>query len=78
MKKAIVHDWFTVNAGAEKCIASFINNWNDADVFSLIDFLSDQDRDEILNGKRVKTFLFKNNIYAYMIVDSSFSKLLFC
>lgn len=55
MKKAIVHDWFTVNAGAEKCIASFINNWKDADVFSLIDFLNNQDRDDILNGKRVTT-----------------------
>jgi glycosyltransferase involved in cell wall biosynthesis len=55
IKKALIHDWFTVNAGAEKCVRSFVNIWPESDVFSLIDFLSSSDRDKILMGKRVKT-----------------------
>tara|TARA_B100000902_G_C27316553_1_gene921708 strand:- start:2366 stop:3490 length:1125 start_codon:yes stop_codon:yes gene_type:complete len=55
MKKALIHDWFTVNAGAEKCIKSFCTIWKDFDVFSLVDFLSKKDKDDILDGKNVKT-----------------------
>ncbi len=55
MKKALIHDWFTVYAGAEKCIESFTNIWNDFDVYSLIDFLDDSDRQRILKGKRAHT-----------------------
>jgi len=49
MKKALVHDWFSVYAGAEKCVESFTNIWDDFDVYSLIDFLDDKDREIILN-----------------------------
>lgn len=55
MKKALIHDWFSVNAGAEKCIASFTNIWDDFEVYSLIDFLNNQDRMTILKGKSVHT-----------------------
>ncbi len=55
MKKALVHDWFSVYAGAEKCVESFTNIWDDFDVYSLIDFLSDKDRDIILKGKKANT-----------------------
>lgn len=51
MKKALVHDWFTVYAGAEKCVESFTNIWDDFDFFSLIDFLSHDDRQTMLKGK---------------------------
>ena len=37
MKKALIHDWFSVYAGAEKCIESFTNVWHDFEVYSLID-----------------------------------------
>ena len=55
MKKALVHDWFSVYAGAERCIESFTNIWDDFDVYSLIDFLNDKDREIILKGKYANT-----------------------
>jgi len=55
MKKALIHDWFSVYAGAEKCIESFTNIWDDFEVYSLIDFLNEKDRELILKGKSVET-----------------------
>ena len=55
VKSALVHDWFYTNGGAEKCIQSFIKINPDFDIYGLIDFLSDKDRDEIINGKPVNT-----------------------
>lgn len=42
MRIAIVHDWLVSYAGAERVLASLINIWPDADLFAVIDFLSDQ------------------------------------
>ena len=55
MKKALIHDWFSVYAGAEKCVESFTNIWDDFEVYSLIDFLSNEDRKIILKGKKAHT-----------------------
>ena len=55
MKKALVHDWFSVYAGAEKCVESFTNIWDDFEVYSLIDYLSDENREIILKGKKANT-----------------------
>ncbi|WP_298043211.1 glycosyltransferase family 4 protein [uncultured Campylobacter sp.] len=55
MKKALIHDWFSTYAGAEKCIESFTNVWDDFEIYGLIDFLSDANRDKILKGKRAHT-----------------------
>ena len=55
MKKALIHDWFSTYAGAEKCVESFTNIWDDFEIYSLIDFLKGTDRDKILKGKRVHT-----------------------
>jgi glycosyltransferase involved in cell wall biosynthesis len=54
MKIAIVHDWLVTYAGAERVLASLINIWPQADLFSVIDFLSDEDRAQ-LGGKVAKT-----------------------
>ncbi|RZA26676.1 MAG: glycosyltransferase family 4 protein, partial [Proteobacteria bacterium] len=54
MKIAIVHDWLVTYAGAEKVLASMLKIWPDADLFSVIDFLSDEDRKH-LGGKRATT-----------------------
>lgn len=51
MKKALVHDWYTVYGGAERCVESFTNIWDDFDHFSLVDDLSDENRKIILKGK---------------------------
>ena len=55
MKKALIHDWFSTYAGAEKCVESFTDIWDDFEIYSLIDFLSDADRGKILKGKRAHT-----------------------
>jgi glycosyltransferase involved in cell wall biosynthesis len=57
MKKALIHDWYYINGGAEKVLRSFNNIWNDFDHFALIDFLDEKDRANIFTGKnnKVKT-----------------------
>lgn len=58
MKKALIHDWYTVYGGAERCIESFTNIWDDFDHFSLIDDLNEEDRKVILKGKKtVNSFI---------------------
>jgi glycosyltransferase involved in cell wall biosynthesis len=54
MKKALIHDWYTVYGGAERCVESFTNIWDDFDHFSLIDNLSEKHRNIILKGKTTK------------------------
>jgi len=55
LKIAIIHDWLVTNAGAEKVLKAILEIYPDADMFSLVDFLSEKDRDVILNGKYIKT-----------------------
>ena len=55
MKIAIVHDWLVTDAGAEKVLKSILDIYPDADLFSLVDFLDDKDRQSILGTKVVRT-----------------------
>lgn len=55
MKKALIHDWYYINGGAEKVIHSFNTLWNDFDHYALVDFLNEDDRSFILNGATVNT-----------------------
>jgi glycosyltransferase involved in cell wall biosynthesis len=59
MKIAIVHDWLVTYAGAERVLSALINVWPEADLFSVIDFFSDQDRAH-LAGKKAKTTFIQN------------------
>lgn len=54
MKIAIVHDWLVTYAGAERVLGGLLETWPDADLFAVIDFLSDDDRAQ-LGGKRATT-----------------------
>lgn len=60
MKKALVHDWYYINGGAEKVVHSFNKIWNDFEHYALVDFLDKKDRDFILNGKSVNTSFIQN------------------
>lgn len=60
MKKALIHDWYYVDGGAEKVIKSILGIWNDFDHYALVDFLNDQDRNIILKGNNVKTSFIQN------------------
>ncbi len=55
MKKALIHDILVQSGGAEKCVESFTNIWDDFDIFTLVDNLSVEDRKRMLKGKTTKT-----------------------
>ena len=55
LKIAFVHDWFSVNGGAEKVAKSILEAIGDADIFCLFDFFNDDDRKIILKGKQTTT-----------------------
>ncbi len=54
MRVAIVHDWFVTYAGSERVVEQLIGLFPQADVFSLLEFLSPSDR-RCLAGKQVHT-----------------------
>jgi len=54
MKIAIVHDWLVTYAGAERVLESILRLYPNADLFSVCDFLPDNER-EFLIGRRPKT-----------------------
>jgi glycosyltransferase involved in cell wall biosynthesis len=51
---AVVHEWLTTYAGSEKVLAEILQIWPDADLFTVVDFLPDEDREK-LQGKRATT-----------------------
>ena len=55
MKVSIIHDWLVTDAGAEKVLRNILDIYPNADIYSLVDFLSDEDRDVVLKGKFAKT-----------------------
>lgn len=72
LKIAIVQDWFTLDGGAEKVCRELINVYPDADIYSLIDFLSEEDREKILAGKKSQTSIiqglpFARKFYRYYL-----------
>ncbi|CAN5427911.1 N/A [soil metagenome] len=54
MKVAVIHDWLTVFAGAERVLEQILLCFPEADVFSIVDFLPD-DKRAFLMGKKPKT-----------------------
>ena len=55
MRVAIVHDWLVTNAGAEKVLKAIVELYPNSDIFSLVDFLDDKQRQEVIFGKNVQT-----------------------
>ena len=55
MKIAIVCEWLVTYAGAERVIEQILNIYPEADLFAVIDFLSDEDREKHFQGKHAKT-----------------------
>lgn len=64
LKTAIVHEWFVNYAGSERVVESFTNIWPNADVFALVDFLDDKQRQIILKGKHAHTSLIQKLPFA--------------
>ena len=63
MKVAIIHDWLTVYAGAERVLEQILNCYPDADIFSLVDFIPEGQRD-FLKSKMIKTSFIQNLPFA--------------
>jgi glycosyltransferase involved in cell wall biosynthesis len=57
MKIAIVHDWLVVYGGAERVLEQILNVFPDADLYSLIDFVSEEQRKFIQKKKTKTSFL---------------------
>ena len=51
---ALVHEWLVAYAGSEHVLREILALFPDADLFAVVDFLSDEDRTK-LSGKRAKT-----------------------
>ena len=64
MKKALVCDWLETYAGAERCVQSFTDIWDDFEVFSLVDHLKFDDRQKILKGKFAHVSFIQNLPFA--------------
>ncbi|MEA2111814.1 MAG: glycosyltransferase [Campylobacterota bacterium] len=64
MKIAVVHDWLVVDAGAEKVLRGIIECYPDADIFSLVDFLSNEEQESILMDKYAHTSFIQNLPFA--------------
>lgn len=56
---AIIHDWLVVYAGAEKVLEALVKLYPEADLFSLVDFIPQEERAFIAN-KSVKTSFIQN------------------
>lgn len=54
MKVAIVHDWLPLLAGAEKVLKELLEIYPNADVYTLFDFLTDEER-KSLGAKKITT-----------------------
>lgn len=54
MKVAIIHDWLTVYAGAERVLEEFLRLFPDADIFTIVDFMPQKDR-HFLAGHKITT-----------------------
>lgn len=63
MKIAIVHEWFITYVGSEKVIEQILSLYPDADIFTLFDFLPENDR-KFLDGKGTHTSFMQNLPFA--------------
>ena len=57
MKIAIVHDWLVTYAGAERVLAEIISCFPEADLFSLVDFLPNEDREKLAGKCATVSFI---------------------
>jgi len=59
MRVAIIHDWLTVNAGAEKVLKQMLLLYPEAEIFTLVDFLPASERAFLASHKIHTSFIQK-------------------
>lgn len=52
---AIVHEWLVSYAGSERVVEQLLQVFPNAQLFSVVDFLSDSERESFLGGRKAKT-----------------------
>lgn len=57
MRIAIVHDWLSTYAGAERVTEQILRLYPEADLFSVVDFIPDADRAFLLGKRATTTFI---------------------
>ncbi|MCH9608541.1 MAG: D-inositol-3-phosphate glycosyltransferase [Chlamydiales bacterium] len=71
MKIAVVHEWLTLCAGAEKVLSQILSLYPNADLFSVIDFFKEEERDQLLQKRAQTTFIqklpFAKKLYPYYL-----------
>jgi len=63
MKIAIIHDWLTVYAGAERVLEQLLKIYPRADIFTVVDFLPKSDR-AFLEGHKITTSIIQKLPFA--------------
>lgn len=53
----IVADWFVTYAGSEKIVAEFIELFPDSELYSVVDFLSEENKLHFKNKEITTTFI---------------------
>ena len=56
---AIIHDWLVVYGGAERVLRELIALYPDCDVYSVVDFLADDQREQLFGKRAATTFIQK-------------------
>jgi len=56
-KVAVVHDWLTTYAGAERVLEQILRIWPQADLFSVVDFFPDEHRAALLGKHATTSFI---------------------
>lgn len=59
LRIAIIHDWLVTYAGAERVLEQMLKVFPEADLFSIVDFLEEDQRDFIMNKNVTTTFIQK-------------------
>jgi glycosyltransferase involved in cell wall biosynthesis len=56
---AIVHEWLSTYAGSERVLEQLLNIWPDADLFCVVDFLDNNERNFLQGKQSTTTFIQK-------------------
>ena len=51
LRIAIIHEWLVTYAGSERALEQILSIYPDADLFCVVDFLGNQERD-FISGKK--------------------------
>lgn len=60
MKVAIVHDWLTLTGGAERVLTELMDLFPDADLFTLVCFLNDDEMATVVGNRQIHTSFLQN------------------